>query len=146
MVAPMSPAQTALLEGPFRWPVPLAAVLLAALAWVGLDVLAARLPKGSTTRLLLRRARLSVALTLLLAGLLGWLHGQLERLGWDLPSDGQGVRDALLTLEQLTTSITVLALHASHRPEDTPRVREVFDQLLGVIHRAEADMAVFDLP
>ena len=29
-------------------------------------------------------------------------------------------RDALLTLEQLTTSITVLALHASHRQEDTP--------------------------
>ena len=25
-------------------------------------------------------------------------------------------RDALLTLEQLTTSITVLALHASYRP------------------------------
>jgi MscS family membrane protein len=103
MVALMSPAQTALLEGPFRWPVPLAAVLLAALAWVGLDVLAARLPKGSTTRLLLRRARLSVALTLLLAGLLGWLHGQFERLGWDLPSDGKGVRDALLTLGVMWT-------------------------------------------
>jgi hypothetical protein len=55
-------------------------------------------------------------------------------------------RDALLTLEQLTTSITVLALHATHRPEDTPRVREVFEQLLGVIHQAETDMAVFDLP
>ena len=39
-------------------------------------------------------------------------------------------RDALLTLEQLTTSICVLALHASHRPEDTPRVRAVFEQLL----------------
>jgi MscS family membrane protein len=96
-------AKTALLEAPLRWPVPLAAVLLAALAWVGLDVLAARLPKGSTTRLLLRRARLSVALTLLLAGLLGWLHGQLETLGWDLPSDGQGVRDALLTLGVMWT-------------------------------------------
>ena len=55
-------------------------------------------------------------------------------------------RDALLTLEQLTTSITVLALHASHRPEDTPRVREVFEQLVEVIHQAETDMAVFDLP
>ena len=55
-------------------------------------------------------------------------------------------RDALLALEQLTTSITVLALHASHRPEDTPRVREVFEQLLEVIHQAESDMAVFDLP
>jgi hypothetical protein len=55
-------------------------------------------------------------------------------------------RDALLTLEQLTTSITVLALHASHRPEDTPRVREVFDQLLATIHQGETDMAVFELP
>jgi len=103
MVAPLSPAKTVLVEAPLRWPVPLAAVLLAALAWVGLDVLAARLPKGSTTRLLLRRARLSVALTLLLAGLLGWLHGQVEALGWDLPSDGQGVRDALLTLGVMWT-------------------------------------------
>jgi hypothetical protein len=55
-------------------------------------------------------------------------------------------RDALLTLEQVTTSITVLALHASHRPGDSPRVREVFEQLLEVIHQAETDMAVFDLP
>jgi hypothetical protein len=55
-------------------------------------------------------------------------------------------RDALLTLEQLTTSITVLALHASHRPVDAPRVREVFEQLLEAIHGAETDLAVFDLP
>ena len=55
-------------------------------------------------------------------------------------------RDALLTLEQLTTSITVLALHASHRPGDSPRVREVFEQLLETIHQAETDMAVFELP
>jgi len=55
-------------------------------------------------------------------------------------------RDALLTLEQLTTSITVLALHASHRPEDMPRVRAVLEQLLETIHQAETDMAVFDLP
>ena len=55
-------------------------------------------------------------------------------------------RDALLTLEQMTTSITVLVLHASHRPEDSPKVREVFEQLLEVIHQAETDMAVFDLP
>ena len=55
-------------------------------------------------------------------------------------------RDALLTLEQLTTSITVLALHASQFPEDSPRVREVFEQLLETIHRSETDMEVFDLP
>ena len=55
-------------------------------------------------------------------------------------------RDALPSLEQLTTSITVLALHASPRPVDAPRVREVFGQLLETIHQAETDMAVFDLP
>ncbi|WP_341885184.1 hypothetical protein [Synechococcus sp. UW140] len=46
----------------------------------------------------------------------------------------------------MTTSITVLALHASRRPVDAPRVREVFGQLLETIHQAETDMAVFDLP
>ena len=55
-------------------------------------------------------------------------------------------RDALRTLEQLTTAITVFAFHASHRPGDTPRVRVAFEQLLGVIHQAEVDLALFDLP
>ena len=55
-------------------------------------------------------------------------------------------RDALLTLEQLTTSITVLALHGSYRPEDSPRIRAVLKQLLEAIHQAETYMAVFDLP
>ncbi len=55
-------------------------------------------------------------------------------------------RDALLTMEQLNTCITVLAFHAAHRPGDTPRVREVFGQLLEVVHQVETDMAVFDLP
>ena len=55
-------------------------------------------------------------------------------------------RDALLTLEQVSTAVTVLALHGSHRPEDAPRVRAVFDQLVEVIHQAETDLALFDLP
>ena len=55
-------------------------------------------------------------------------------------------RDALLTLEQLTTAITVLALHGSHRPEESPRVHAVFEQLVEVIHHAETDLALFDLP
>jgi hypothetical protein len=53
--------------------------------------------------------------------------------------------DALLTLEQLTTSITILALHALHRPEKTPWIRLVFEQLLEVIHEAETEMGVYDL-
>lgn len=92
-----------LLESPLQMPVPLAAPLLAALAWFGLDLLASRCPRASTSRLLLRRARLSLALTLLVAGLMGWLHGRLEALGWDLPSDPAGVRDALLTLGLMWT-------------------------------------------
>ena len=36
--------------------------------------------------------------------------------------------------------------YASHRPEDSPRVRAVFEQLLEAIHQAEMDLAVFDLP
>jgi len=55
-------------------------------------------------------------------------------------------RDALLTLEQLTTAVTVLALHASHRPEDIPGVREVSERLLETIHQAETDLTVFGLP
>ena len=55
-------------------------------------------------------------------------------------------RDALLTLEQLTTSITVLALHASHRPVDAPRVRAVFEQLLEGIHQPGTAIELFDLP
>jgi MscS family membrane protein len=92
-----------LLDNPLQWPVPLTAPLLAALAWVGLDVLASRCPRGSTAALLLRRARLSGALTLLVAGLTGWLHSRLEASGWDLPSTARGVRDALLTLGVMWT-------------------------------------------
>jgi len=55
-------------------------------------------------------------------------------------------QDCLVTLEQLATSITVLALHVTHRPEDTPRIRALCEQLLEAIHWAETDMAVFDLP
>jgi hypothetical protein len=55
-------------------------------------------------------------------------------------------RDALLTMEQLTTAVTVFSLHGSHRPEDAPRVRAAFDQLVEVIHQAEVDLAVFELP
>ena len=50
---------------------------------------------------------------------------------------------SLLALEDLTNRLTVLALHATHRPVDAPRVREVFGQLLETIHQAETDMAVF---
>ena len=92
-----------LLDGPFQLPVPLSTPLLAGAAWLGLDLLASRLPAGSLGRLLLRRARLSLALTLLVAGWTGWLQGRLEAMGWDLPGDPAGMRDALLTLGVMWT-------------------------------------------
>jgi MscS family membrane protein len=92
-----------LLEIPPRLPILLSAPLLAAAAWLGLDLLASRLPQGSIGAQLLRRARLSLALTLLVAGLTSWLQARLEALGWDLPSDPAGVRDALLTLGLMWT-------------------------------------------
>jgi hypothetical protein len=54
--------------------------------------------------------------------------------------------DAPVTPEQLTTSIMVLSLHAFQRTEEFPRIRLVFEQLLEVIHEAETEMGVYDLP
>ncbi len=109
-----------LLEGPLQLPVPLSAPLLAAAAWLGLDLLASRLPKGSLGVPLLRRARLSLALTLLVAGLAGWLRGRLEAMGWELPGDPAGVRDALLTLGLMWTLLRLKTTLLSHlgREED----------------------------
>lgn len=119
-----------LVGGPPQWPVPLAAPLMAALAWFGLSVLAGRCPSDSIVRRLLRRARLSVALTLLLAGLLGWLHGRLEALGWNLPSDAATLRDVPLTLGVMwtllrlkTTLLRALALEGSWWPARGDRER-----------------------
>ena len=39
-----------------------------------------------------------------------------------------------------------MALRAFQRPEQTPRIRLVLEQLLEVIHEAERVMAVYDLP
>jgi MscS family membrane protein len=92
-----------LVEGPLQLPVPLSAPLLAAAAWLGLDGLASRWPQNALAGMLLRRARLSVALTLLAAGLISWLQGRLEAMGWDWPGTPDGVRDALLTLGVMWT-------------------------------------------
>ena len=45
-------------------------------------------------------------------------------------------RDGVVTLWQLTTGITNLAVRAFHRLVDAPRVLAVFEQLLEVIHQA----------
>ncbi|MFM1800625.1 MAG: hypothetical protein RLZZ117_2903 [Cyanobacteriota bacterium] len=107
-----------LLDGPLQLPVPLSALLLAAGAWLGLDLLASRLPGGAIGARLLRRARLSLSLTLLLAGLTGWLHSRLEATGWDLPGDPRGVRDALLTLGLMWTLLRLKTTLLRHLGQD----------------------------
>lgn len=62
---------TAALASPL--PLPLISLLLAAAAWLGCTLLARRLPPDSLAGELLRRARLSLALPLLVGGLLVWL-------------------------------------------------------------------------
>ena len=54
-------------------------------------------------------------------------------------------RDGVVTLWQLATGITNLALHAFHRIVDAPRVLAVFEQLLEVIHQAFKTIALLDL-
>lgn len=73
-------------------------LLLAAAAWLGLQLLAGRCPRGSLGRALLQRARLSLSATVLLGGLGWWLFDLLDRLGWNLPRDGQDVRDLVVTV------------------------------------------------
>ena len=52
-------------------------------------------------------------------------------------------RDALLTLEQLTTSITVLALNASRTPEQSVRVRALLSGLLEAIQECEEVLGTY---
>jgi hypothetical protein len=49
----------------------------------------------------------------------------------------------LLTLEQVTTSLTVLALNASRNPEQAPRVRALLDDLLADIQDCEEDLGTY---
>ena len=83
---------------PFQLPLLIVSLLLAAAAWLGLQLLAGRCPRGSLGRALLQRARLSVSATLLVGGLGWWLFDLLDRLGWNLPRDGREVRDLVVTL------------------------------------------------
>ena len=50
------------------------------------------------------------------------------------------LQDALLTLEQISTRITVLALNASRNPEQTPRVRMLLGDLLADIQDCESEL------
>ena len=49
----------------------------------------------------------------------------------------------LLTLEQVSTSLTVFALDASTNPEQSPRVRALLDDLLVLIQQCENDLGTY---
>ena len=49
----------------------------------------------------------------------------------------------LLTLEQVTTSLTVLALNASRNPEQSPRVRVLLGDLLADIQDCEEQLGTY---
>ncbi len=49
----------------------------------------------------------------------------------------------LLTLEQITSSLTVLARNASMNPEQSPRVRILLDDLLADIQDCEEQLGTY---
>jgi hypothetical protein len=52
---------------------------------------------------------------------------------------------ALLTLDQISTRLTVLALNASRNPEQAPRVRMLLGDLLADLQDCENDMGTYAL-
>ena len=52
---------------------------------------------------------------------------------------------ALLTLEQISTRITVLALNASRIPVQSPRVRMLLGDLLADIQDCESELGTYAL-
>lgn len=53
------------------------------------------------------------------------------------------LQDTLLTLEQLTTGVTALALNTAVNPEHCPRVRTLLSDLVTLLQRCEADLSIF---
>lgn len=53
------------------------------------------------------------------------------------------LESALLTLEQISTRITVLALNASRNPEQSPRVRMLLGDLLTDIQDCESELCTY---
>ena len=56
------------------------------------------------------------------------------------------LEDALLTLDQVTTRITVLALNASRNPEQSVRFRALLRDLLADIQDCEEQLGTYALP
>ena len=56
------------------------------------------------------------------------------------------LQDTLLTLEQLTTGLTVLALNASNSPEECPRVRALLESMLASLQLCETELGTYAAP
>ena len=54
------------------------------------------------------------------------------------------LEDALLTLDQISTRITVLALNASRNPEQSVKVRMLLGDLLADIQDCEEQLGTYD--
>lgn len=76
-----------------------ATVMAAAVIWIGLDLLARQCQANSLWRRLLKRSRLSIAATVLIAGLSWSLLATLaQQLATDLPRASHQAREVLITL------------------------------------------------
>jgi hypothetical protein len=53
------------------------------------------------------------------------------------------LESGLLTLEQISTSVTVLALNASRNPEQSPRVRMLLGDLLADIQDCASELGTY---
>ena len=53
------------------------------------------------------------------------------------------LEETLLTLEQITTGVTVMAINATRDPEQSPRVRRLLGDLVALIQEAEGDLGTY---
>jgi MscS family membrane protein len=79
-------------------PIAIFSLVLAALAWLGIELLAQQFRAHSLGRELLQRCRLSISATLLLGGLGWWLLETAGRFGWPFPLGGRDGRDVVISL------------------------------------------------
>ena len=53
------------------------------------------------------------------------------------------LESALVTLDQISTRLTVLALNASRKPEQSPRVQMLLGDLLADIQNCESELGTY---
>ena len=53
------------------------------------------------------------------------------------------LEETLLTLDQVSTGVTVLAIQATRNPEQSPRVRMLLGDLVALIQEAEGDLGTY---